>query len=245
MTPLFSADSIGKSYRGRAVLKSASVWAYPGRVTVLFGRNGCGKSTLLKVGAGVLAADHGVVHFAGEAYLRPRLHRLARRGLFYLPDRGLLSPRLTLRQHLQALTRRFRAPRLPELLERLGLDERLDQGTHELSGGEVRRAEVAIALARQPLCLLADEPLAEVSPADAEMLAGILREAAAEGCAVVVTGHDVPQLMQAADDVVWMVAGTTHHLGTPADAGAHEQFRRDYLGPGRFPPDPAAPVARG
>ena len=93
--PLFAADSIGKSFGSRSILKAASVWARPGTISVLFGRNGCGKSTLLKVGAGLLRADHGVIQFDGRSYLRPGLSELAARGLFYLPDRDFLSRRLT------------------------------------------------------------------------------------------------------------------------------------------------------
>lgn len=105
--PLFSADSIGKSFGGRTVLKAASVWAWEGRITGLLGRNGCGKSTLLRIGAGVVPADHGVVHLAGRAYPRPRLPALAARGLFYLPDRDSFSTRLTVREQIRAVEWRF------------------------------------------------------------------------------------------------------------------------------------------
>jgi ABC-type multidrug transport system ATPase subunit len=232
--PIFAVEGAGKSFGGRAVLKSASVWAYAGRITALFGRNGCGKSTLLKFGAGLTGAEYGSVQFAGRAYLRARLPDLARDGLFYLPSEGLLSPRMTLRQHLHAL--RFvtgGADAMPTV-ERLGLAGLLDQDVGEFSGGERRRAEVSLAVARAPVCLLADEPFAGVSPADAEVLGGVFREMAGRGCAMVITGHEVPQLMRIADDVVWMTEGSTHHLGTPAQAAVNEQFRRGYLGPGRW-----------
>lgn len=227
--PLFAADSIVKSFGRRTVLKSATVWGYAGRVTVAFGRNGAGKSTLLKVGAGVLRADSGVVHFRGKAYQRPRLHRLAQDGLFYLPARGLLSPRWSLQDHLDAVSWRFEAESgAPPELDVFGLVERQP---HQMSGGERRRAELAIAWAREPICLLADEPLAGIHPRDAEIIASALVAMARSGCAVVVTGHEVPHLMRIADEVVWVTAGTTHGLGTPAAASAHDQFRREYLGP--------------
>ena len=91
---------------------------------------------------------------------------------------------------------------------------------------------VALTVAgREPICLLADEPLAGIHPRDAEVIASGLVAMARAGCAVVVTGHEVPHLMQIADEVVWVTAGTTHGLGTPAAASAHDQFRREYLGP--------------
>ena len=233
MTPIFAAESIGKSFRGRPVLTAASVWACPGRITVLLGRNGCGKTTLLRIGAGVLAPDHGVVRFAGEAYERPRLDRLARQGLFYLPDRALLSRRLTLRHHFQAMRWSFGSLDVARIAGDLDVRRFLDERTDTLSRGERRRAEIALAVARSPLCLLADEPITEVGPNDAATIAAALRQLARRGTATVLTGHEVPDLLALADDVVWMTAGTTHGLGSPTAATTHDQFRREYLGPTR------------
>lgn len=232
--PFFAADSIGKSFGSRTILKAASIWAGPGTITVLFGRNGCGKSTLLKIGAGQLRADHGVVLFDGRAYLRPRLSELASRGLFYLPDRDLLSRRLTVREQIRAVEWRFGGSRTAEVLERLEIGHLLDQTPVELSGGERRRMEIAAAWIRGPRCLLADEPFAGIDPADAEVVAQAFREMARQGCAIMVTGHEVRQLLDTADDIVWMASGTTHGMGTPEQAVRHEQFRREYLGPVRL-----------
>lgn len=231
MAPFFSADSIGKSFGSRAVLKSASIWANEGRITALFGRNGSGKSTLVKIGAGLLAADQGAIHIAGTVHVRPRLPRLARLGLFYLPDRNLLARRLTLREQIRAAEWHFGAERSAEILDRLELSDRLDQTSTQLSGGERRRAEIALAWIRAPRCLLADEPFAAIDPADREMIAAVFVALAREGCAVVISGHDVPQLLEIADDVIWMTSGTTHGLGAPDAAIRHDQFRREYLGP--------------
>jgi lipopolysaccharide export system ATP-binding protein len=228
--PLFAADSICKSFGDHAVLKTASIRASERKITVLLGRNGCGKSTLLRIGAGLLRADQGAVHFDGSVFLRPRLSTLAARGLFYLPDRHLLSRRLTVREQIRAVEWRFGGSRTAEVLERLGIRERVDQTPAELSGGERRRAEVATAWLRAPRCLLADEPFAGVNPIEAEVIATAFRRMAEDGCALVITGHEVRQLVDVADDIVWMTAGTTHDVGSPEEAGRHEQFRREYLG---------------
>lgn len=235
MERIFAADSIRKDLGGRTVLKAASVWASPGAVTVVFGRNGCGKSTLLKIGAGLMAPDQGVVLFRGQAYLRPRLHRLADAGLFYLPDAGLLSPRLPLAEHLRAIQRRFGQALGAADAEDLGVAPMLDGPVRELSGGEMRRAEVAAAVSRNPVCLLADEPFAGIAPSDQVRIARVLRRLRDRGCALVVTGHEVPEMLDLADEVVWMTAGTTHGLGTATQAAASAQFRREYLGIGRAP----------
>ncbi len=274
--PLFAADSFGKSFGSREVLKAATVWAVPGRVTVLFGRNGSGKSTLLRAAMGLLRPDFGVVRYDGEAYLRPRLHKLARRGLMYFPDRGLLSRRRNLAWHHRVLRLQMSRSRLSEAeagvaveglgagapvkepeagvaVEELGAGARVEElgaGARvkelgagapvedllsklpdEMSGGEARRAEMSLVLARKPRCLIADEPLAKIAPKDKEVVSGAIRKLADEGCAVLVTGHDVEALLSLADEVVWMVGGTTHWLGSPDSARNHFQFRQDYLGP--------------
>jgi ABC-type multidrug transport system ATPase subunit len=225
------ADGVGKWFGTRRVLSAATLRAVSGAVRVIFGRNGTGKSTLLKIAAGWIAADTGTVHFAGRAYLRPTLAELARRGLFYLPDQELLSTAMPVRAQLDLLRRRFPGGDVAAALALTGVADVADRRPPALSGGELRRAELAAALVRRPRVLLADEPFRGVAPRDAEVLATVLRRLAADGCAVVVTGHDVPTLLDAADHVTWCTGGMTYELGTPAAARAHDAFRRDYLGP--------------
>lgn len=232
--PLFVADSFGKSFSGREVLKAATAWAVPGTVTVLFGRNGSGKTTLLKAAVGLLRSDFGVVRYDGEAYLRPRLHHLSRRGLMYLPDRGFLSRRRTLAWHHRMLRLQMKEEPDPTALDTAEVPDLLGKMPDEMSGGEVRRAEMSLVLARRPRCLIADEPLAGIAPNDKETVSAALRTLAGAGCAVLVTGHDVDALMALSDDIVWVVGGTTHWLGSPESARDHFQFRRDYLGPHRM-----------
>lgn len=230
MSHIFVADSIRKAFGARTVLSAASIWANTGRITALFGRNGCGKSTLLKVSTGLIQADQGAIHFDGTVHMRPQLAVLARAGLFYLPDRNLLSTRMTLRQQIGAAEWHYGSSRTADILLRLELDKRLDQKVPQLSGGERRRAEVALAWICAPRCLLADEPFAGIDPADQEIVAAALRAMAQTGCALIVSGHEVTHLLDIADDVVWMTAGTTHGLGAPQAAIHHDQFRREYLG---------------
>ncbi|MBV9881315.1 MAG: ATP-binding cassette domain-containing protein [Gemmatirosa sp.] len=229
---LLVADAVGKWLGGRRVLAAATLRAERGQVRVLFGRNGAGKSTLLKIAAGWIAADTGVVHFDGRAYLRPTLAALARRGLFYLPDHDLLTSVLTVRAQLDLLRRRFGGGNVDGALEAVGIAHVAQARPHTLSGGELRRAELAAVLVRRPACLLADEPFRGIAPHDAEVLALGLRRLAADGCAVVVTGHEVPTLLDAADQVTWCTGGMTYELGPPNAARMHDGFRRDYLGPG-------------
>ena len=105
MSRVFTAQSMGKSFRGLEVLKGATLWCDGGSVSALLGRNGSGKTTLLECAFGLRRADYGVVHLGEHAYERPDPHRLARLGVFYLPDRDLLSPAHTVERHLKAAAR--------------------------------------------------------------------------------------------------------------------------------------------
>jgi ABC-type multidrug transport system ATPase subunit len=230
MEPLFVADSFVKSFGQREVLKAATAWAVPGKVTVLFGRNGSGKSTLIKAALGLLRAEYGVVRYDGVTYSKPRLHHLARLGLMYLPDRGLLSRRRTLRWHHRLLDLQMEEDPWPGAVGAMAVGGLLDRRRDEMSGGEKRRADLSLVLAREPRCLIADEPLAGIAPADKEMVSRAIRTLADGGCAVLVTGHDVEALMDLSDEVVWVVGGTTHWLGAPETAREHFQFRQEYLG---------------
>ena len=231
MEPVLTADSIGKSFGGRKVLSSAFLWARAGAVTGLVGRNGAGKSTLLKIAAGVTAPDYGVVRFRGESHVRPRLHRLATRGLFFVPaERSLLSPSFTVRQHLELASRASGGRTVEGAVEAMRLEPLLEARPHTLSGGERKRAEIALALARAPLCLLADEPFRGIAPVDVELVMAAFRGLAAGGCALVVTGHELTFLFQVVDEVIWTTSGTTRVMGSCEEARANWHFRRDFLG---------------
>ena len=234
MTSLLVADCVSMSYRGRRVLSSASVRAVRGEVRALLGRNGAGKSTLIKIAAGRIQPDSGIVSFDGAAYLTARLPALAARGLFYWPDQDLLSNAFTVRRQLEMFQRRFDGGDLDAAMRAVGLSGMLDVHPSSLSGGERRRAELAAIIVRQPTCLLADEPFRGIAPRDAEAMTEVLRNLAANGAAVVITGHDVPTLMAAADHVTWCTAGTTYELGSPTTAQSHEVFRREFLGPAEY-----------
>ena len=233
MTPIFRADSIGKRFGDRTVLTAASLRAFTGQVTYLIGRNGCGKSTLLRIVTGLESADSGTVTFAGKTHLRPRWHRLARGGLFYLPDRDLMAPDRTVGEHLASIVRQFGSGSQDAAVAALRIEPLLNRRPDTLSTGERRRAEVALAVARNPACLLADEPHRNIDPTDRQIIAGALLALARQGCAVVITGHEVEDIATSVDTVTWCTDGTTYELGDPATALGHWRLVRDYVGPGR------------
>ena len=225
------ADCVTKSFGDHRVLSAGSLRAVAGEVRVIFGRNGIGKSTLMKIAAGWMQPDSGVVHLRRQALLHASLPRLARAGIFFLPDQSLFSDAWSIGRQLQFFARRFGGPSIAECAERTGVAHVLSRRPYEVSGGELRRAELAAVLARRPDCLLADEPYRGIAPVDHEVLTGVFRSMARDGCAIVVSGHEVPTLLDAADHITWCTAGTTYELGAPTLAREHEAFVRDYLGP--------------
>ncbi len=225
------ADCVSKSFGAHRVLSSATLRAEPGQVRVIFGRNGQGKSTLFRIAAGVLQPDSGVVRVGTTTFLRATLPHLARHGVFYLPDHDLLSATMRVGAQLALVEQRFGRQRAADAAAQAGVTDFLDRRPGSLSGGELRRAELAVALTRRPTVLIADEPYRGVAPADHDALTTLFRQFAADGCAVVVSGHEVPSLLAAADHITWCTDGTTYELGPPEIACAHEGFRRQYLGP--------------
>ena len=98
LTTVLAAECVAKSFGARRVLTAASLRAVSGETRALVGRNGEGKSTLLKIAAGILRPDGGAVLLDGERRLDHSFASLARAGLFYLPDHGLLSPAFSVRR---------------------------------------------------------------------------------------------------------------------------------------------------
>jgi ABC-type multidrug transport system ATPase subunit len=230
MRELLVADCVGKRFGTKWALHSASLRATRGELRALLGRNGAGKSTLLRIAAGLVEPDNGSVRFNGVARERPHLASLAREGLCFVPDHDLLSNAFSVQEHLEFVRARDDTDGISRVAQRLSITSLLDARPFELSSGERRRADIAFALLRRPTCLLADEPLRNLAPMDAESLLGVFREMASDGCAVVVTGHEVPAMMSAVHHITWCTAGTTYEMGPPFMARTDERFMRDYLG---------------
>lgn len=234
---VLEADGLGKSFGSSTVLKAASFSAREGAVTALMGRNGSGKTTMLRIAVGRLRADYGRVLFKGEYHAWPRLASMARRGLFYSAQDSALTELFTVKEQVEAVAAVYRREsELSTAIERLRLGELLDRRPSSLSGGERQRTTVALALIRGPTCLLMDEPFAGVAPKDRPLIREGLHALRSRGCAIVLSGHDVDDLFEIADEIIWVVAGTSHWLGSPNRAAQHDQFRREYLGPGRVGP---------
>ena len=201
MTPAVEARDLYRFYHAgddeTLALRGVSLMVAPGEIVAVTGPSGSGKSTLMACLAGLDEPDGGVVHIAGERISRrPEATRASMRARSI----GVLYQSFNLVGHLSvdanvALARRLAgsAPdpaRRSALLERMGIGRRAAARPAELSGGELARAGLAVALANDPAVLLADEPTGELDEATASEILGLLCERAEAGGAVVVATHD-------------------------------------------------------
>jgi branched-chain amino acid transport system ATP-binding protein len=204
--PILAGDSITVSLGGRPILQAAYVDAVPGRITALVGRSGAGKTTMFKVLVGSRHPTGGQVRWQGERVARPSLPALARRGLFYHPDRPWLALQLTFAQH-GALLGRGRDWR--GAAAALGVTPWIDQRVGSLSGGELRLTELAFGLALEPKVALLDEPFRGLEPLHRERVAAALRVLAERGAAVLYADHDVEAVRRTADRLFSIEAGVS------------------------------------
>jgi ABC-type multidrug transport system ATPase subunit len=171
----------------------------------LAGPNGTGKTTLLRIAAGCLRPEIGRVNVNGRWIRRPTLARMARAGVFFMPEGPLLTPSVLLTRQLRATAERFGAShRIESVSEQLSLDDLGARSPSQMSVGEQRRATLGFAILRNPDILLADEPLRGIDPIDSERMLEAMQQLARLGAAVVVTGHETSLLTEYCDETYAM-----------------------------------------
>ncbi|MCU1350807.1 MAG: transporter related protein [Acidimicrobiales bacterium] len=216
MTAAIEADDLYRFFHAgddeTLALRGVSLAVELGEVVAVMGPSGAGKSTLLACLAGLDDPDGGSVVVAGERLSRrtesDRAGIRARHiGMVFQSDNLLshLSVRDNLRLVQQLVPRSSRADIGP-LLASLGIEHRRRAHPGELSGGELGRAGLAVALANDPEVLLADEPTGELDAMTEREVLSLLRERAEAGTAVVVVTHS-PIVANAADRVVTLHDG--------------------------------------
>jgi putative ABC transport system ATP-binding protein len=182
-------------------LRGVSVALEPGEIVAVTGPSGSGKSTLLACLAGLDEPDGGMVSVAGERLSRrPEETRARMRSR----NIGLLYQQVNLVGHLSVADNVAMAQRLAgrsvssDVLERCSIAHRAGARPAQLSGGELARAGLAVALANDPPVVLADEPTGELDEVTAERVLDLLAELAEAGAAVLVVTHS-PQVAARAD----------------------------------------------
>ena len=193
-------------------LQGVSLTVEPGEVVTVVGPSGSGKSTLLCCLAGIDEPDGGSVRVGDRRMShRPETERAQLRadtlGLL-LQSRNLLQ-HLTVRQNIglvQRIVRRRQPDSIMPLLDSLGIADRADALPRHLSGGELARAGLAVALANDPIAVLADEPTGELDgAAERDVLQALVRRAQS-GTAIVVASHS-PAVADSSDRVIRLSDG--------------------------------------
>jgi putative ABC transport system ATP-binding protein len=209
--PALEARSLYRFYRAgdeeTLALQGVSLRLERGEFVAVAGPSGSGKSTLLACLAGMDNPDGGSVRIAGQRISHrpePERARIRARHIGMLFQNANLLDHLTVAQNLslvRSLAGRAHRTDRPDLLSLLGLSERAAAYPGQLSGGELARAGLAVALANAPAALLADEPTGELDSVTESRVLDLLSVAAAGGTAILVASHS-PAVAAAAARVI-------------------------------------------
>jgi branched-chain amino acid transport system ATP-binding protein len=243
--PLLQTRGITKSFGALKASDAISLDLRPGEIHALIGPNGAGKSTLIKQIAGNMKPDSGTVHFLGQDVTALDTVARARLGLGRTFQISALAMDFTVLQNavLGALgargdVMRFFRPvmkdrallaRAHEALERVGLQDHAATRTAELSHGQRRQLEVAVALTLKPKAFLMDEPMAGLGAGGSKRLTGFLDGLRAEA-PILLVEHDMDAVFALADRISVLVYGQVIATGTAAEIRANPDVRRAYLG---------------
>ncbi|HTG98336.1 MAG TPA: ABC transporter ATP-binding protein [Burkholderiales bacterium] len=215
-----------------------------GETHAVIGPNGAGKTTFISQLAGNLQPDAGSVRFAGEDVTRLPAHARARRGFArsfqitsVFPDFSALH-NVALAVQAQLGSSGFWRPAHSDpallgpargLLEEVGLGARLNALAANMSHGEHRQLEVAMALATRPRLLLLDEPMAGMGTEESQRMIALLQKLK-QTKTIILVEHDMDAVFRLADRISVLVYGRVIATGTPEKIRLNEEVRRAYLG---------------
>lgn len=244
---MLAIENLNKSFGALQVSKDISLSVAPGQCHAVIGPNGAGKTTLIHQISGVLRQDSGRVLLDGQDVSQLPLWERVQAGLgrtfqitSVLPSFSVLENVATAVQAKSGSSLKFfgRASaeaalndRALTILGRVGLDDRADRPAADLSHGELRLLEIAIALAGSPKFLLLDEPMAGLGKTESAALIDLLNDLRSDFPMLLVE-HDMDAVFQLADEVSVLVDGEIVANGTPSDVRENPQARAAYLGDG-------------
>ena len=229
-------DAVGKSFRGRPVVKGVSLSLGRGEVAGLLGPNGAGKTTCFYMITGLIPVDYGSIFLDGENITEQPMYQRARMGLGYLQQETSIFRGMTVEQNVMAVvelrerSERRAEERVTALLEELHIAHLRNAPANSLSGGERRRVEIARALASEPSFMLLDEPFAGIDPlaiADIREVVSYLKN---RGIGILITDHNVRETLQMVDRASIIHAGEVLFEGSPDEIVDDPEVRRVYLG---------------
>ena len=242
---LLETRNLSKRFGGLTAVQSVNLTVNPGVIHAIIGPNGAGKSTLFNLLSGHLEPTAGQVCFDGQDITRRKPHRISHLGLSRSFQLTSVFPELSVHENVRVAAQsrsrqsyRFwhpvwhlRAPleHTARVLGHIGLADKALRRASQLSHGDQRVLEVAIALATAPKLLLLDEPTSGMSREEAKAMMQLITHIAAE-VTVVLIEHNMPLVMTIADRITVLHHGEVIAEGTAAEVQAHAEVRRAYLG---------------
>ncbi len=243
--PLLSATGLTKRFGGLVAVDRVALELNAGAVHAVIGPNGAGKSTLANLLSGELAPSAGTIMLRGADTTGWTADRVARRGLartfqhthVFAPFTAFEHCRLAAQAHATGFPSCFRAAEnysawnatASEALAVTGLAARADVPAAQLSHGERRALDIAMALATSPSVLLLDEPLAGMGPEEAAGIVALLGRLAADH-AILLIEHDMDAVFALAQQLTVMANGRVLATGSPDAIRANVEVQQVYLG---------------
>src|SRR6478736_5074388 len=232
-----ATDEIGKTYRGRRVVKGVSLRVDQGEVVGLLGPNGAGKTTSFYAIVGLVPPDTGRVMYDDEDITDVPMYLRARQfGISYLPQEPSVFRKLTVEENIlavleaQPISWHERREKMEKLIDQLGLDHIRQNRGYALSGGERRRVEIARCLCISPTFSRVDGPVSGIDPIAVLDLQKIISDRNASGIGVLITDHNVRKTLSVTDRAYIIDDGTIFRQGQPAQLASDPEVRRVYLG---------------
>ncbi|WP_048647283.1 ABC transporter ATP-binding protein [Nitratireductor soli] len=245
--PILEIRDLRKSFGALQATDGVSLTLLPGEIHALIGPNGAGKSTLIHQIAGSLKPDSGDIRFAGQDVKPLDMAARARLGMGRTFQVSSLAPEFSALRNVMLAVQaragssfRFFRPVMRdtslteparEALARVGLADRADIPAAELSHGERRQLEIAIALALGAKAFLLDEPMAGMGPEGSQALTSFLATLRQEA-PILLVEHDMDAVFALADRISVLVYGRIIATGTVDEIRNHPAVREAYLGEG-------------
>jgi branched-chain amino acid transport system ATP-binding protein len=231
---LLSVEGLNTHYGRAHILQGMALQIDVGQVMVLLGRNGAGKSTTMKSIIGLVRPTSGRITFDGQEIAGEEPHRIARRGLGYVPEDRRVFADLTVMENLEVGRQAARGGMRPWTPERLfelfpNLGRMRDRPGGRMSGGEQQMLTIARTLMGNPRLILLDEPSEGLAPVIVEQMANAILALKGEGLTILLAEQNLHFAGGVADSATVVEKGRVVWAGTMAELRADEAARTQYL----------------